>query len=405
MTVEPGTFGSLRELNRLRVVDALRRSGTASRSELASLTGLSRTTVASLVADLQSRGLIVEQSDGRVGPAGRGRPPAILRLDASAGAALGVDFGHAHVRVAVADLSSTVLAERFVELEVDDDAATALDTAARLATEVLAEAGIERSRVIGAGMAVSGPIDRHTGTIASTVIPAWAGIKAGEELTRRLEVPVELDNDANLGALAEVSFGAGRGLADVVYAMVSSGVGAGLVLNGRLHHGATGIAGELGHVRVRDDGAVCRCGNRGCLETIASTGALLALLRPAHGPDLTLRGMLELVAGGDIAARRLVADAGRAVGRALADLCNHLNPAAIIVGGDLSAAGEPLLEGVREAVDRYALPGAAQAVEVKAGVLGERAEVLGALAVVIADTDRLHSAGLAPLRTGGATRV
>jgi len=405
MTVEPGTFGSLRELNRLRVVDALRRSGTASRSELASLTGLSRTTVASLVADLQSRGLIVEQSDGRVGPAGRGRPPAILRLDASAGAALGVDFGHAHVRVAVADLSSTVLAERFVELEVDDDAATALDTAARLATEVLAEAGIERSRVIGAGMAVSGPIDRHTGTIASTVIPAWAGIKAGEELTRRLEVPVELDNDANLGALAEVSFGAGRGLADVVYAMVSSGVGAGLVLNGRLHHGATGIAGELGHVRVRDDGAVCRCGNRGCLETIASTGALLALLRPAHGPDLTLRGMLELVAGGDIAARRLVADAGRAVGRALADLCNHLNPAAIIVGGDLSAAGEPLLEGVREAVDRYALPGAAQAVEVKAGVLGERAEVLGALAVVIADTDRLHSAGLAPLRTGGATRI
>jgi len=189
-----------------------------------------------------------------------------------------------------------------------------------------------------------------------------------------------------------------------VYVMMSSGLGAGLVLGGRLYHGASGIAGELGHVQVRPDGAVCRCGNRGCLETIASTGALLALLEPAHGPDLTVRGLLDLVDGGDIAARRLINDAGRAVGRTLADLCNHLNPAAIIVGGDLSAAGESLLEGIREAVDRFALPGAAQAVEVKAGVLGDRAEVLGALAVVIADTDRLRSAGLAPLRTSGALR-
>jgi len=400
MTVEPGTFGSLRELNRLRVVDALRRQGTASRSELARLTGLSRTTVTTLVADLQGRGMIAEQEAGRTGPSGRGRPPVLLRLDASVGAALGIDFGHRHVRVAVADLSSTVLAERIIALEVDDDAATALDAAADLAAEVLAEAGTDRTRLIGAGMALSGPIDRDTGTVASTVVPGWAGVNAGEELSRRLGVQVEVDNDANLGALAEVSFGAGRGLADVIYVMMSAGVGAGLVLGGRLHHGSTGIAGELGHVQVRVDGAVCRCGNRGCLETVASTEAIVKLLRPAHGDQLTLRGVIELVADGDLAATRVVNDAGRAVGRTLADLCNHLNPAAIVVGGDLSGAGEPLLEGIRASIDRYALPGAAHAVEVKPGVLGERAEVLGALAVVIADTDRLRSAGLAPLRSG-----
>jgi predicted NBD/HSP70 family sugar kinase len=400
MTVEPGTFGTLRELNRLRVVDALRRAGTASRSDLARTTGLSRTTVTSLVSDLQGRGLIVEQADARVEPSGRGRPPVLLRLDAAAGSALGVDFGHRHVRVAVADLSSAVLAERFHEVEVDHSPHEALDAAAELATEVLAEAGVERSRVIGAGMALSGPIDRHTGVVGSTVLPGWAGIQAGEELSRRLEIPVELDNDANLGALAEVSFGAGRGFADVVYVMMSSGVGAGLVLGGRLYHGASGIAGELGHVQVRTEGAVCRCGSRGCLETVASTGALLSLLRPTHGADLTLHDMLDLVADGDLAARRVVNDAGRAVGRAVADFSNFLNPAAIIVGGDLSPAGEPLLAGVREMIDRYALPGAAAAVEVKAGVLGERAEVLGALAVVIADTDRLRSAGLAPVAAG-----
>jgi predicted NBD/HSP70 family sugar kinase len=397
MTVEPGAFGTLRELNRLRVVDALRRAGTASRTDLARMTGISRSTVATLVSDLQARGLIVEQADAPHPPTGRGRPPVLLRLDAAAGSALGIDFGHSHVRVAVADLSSTVLAERFVEIDVDGVPEDALDTAAELAEGVLADAGVERSRVIGAGMALSAPIDRHKGVVGSTVLPNWAGIQAGEELSRRLGIPVELDNDANLGALAEVSFGAGRGLADVIYVMMSSGIGAGLVLGGRLYHGATGIAGELGHVQVRHEGAVCRCGSRGCLETVASTEALLSLLRPTHGPDLTQREMLDLVAAGDLAARRVVNDAGRAVGRAVADLCNFLNPAAIVVGGDLSVAGDALLDGVREEIDRYSLPGAADAVEVKAGILGERAEVLGALAVVIADTARLRSAGLAPI--------
>jgi predicted NBD/HSP70 family sugar kinase len=400
ITVEPESFGTIRELNRLRVVDALRQSGTASRSDLARATGLSRTTVASLVSDLQSRGLIVEEDGERPQPTGRGRPPVLLRLDAAAGSALGIDFGHSHVRVAVADLASTVLAERFLELDVDDAPEESLDAAADLVAEVLADAGVDGSRVIGAGMALAAPIDRHKGVLGSTVLPGWAGIQAGEELSRRLEIPVELDNDANLGALAEVSFGAGRGFADVVYVMISAGIGAGLVLGGRLYHGTSGTAGELGHVQVRPEGAVCRCGSRGCLETVAATGPLLSLLRPTHGADLTLQGLLKHVADGDLPARRVVSDAGRAVGRALADLCNYLNPAAVVVGGDLSPAGEPLLDGIREAIDRFALPGAAEAVEVRAAVLGERAEVLGALALVIADTERLRTAGLAPLASG-----
>ena len=121
------------------------------------------------------------------------------------------------------------------------------------------------------------------------ILPDWTGLNAGAELSRRLDLPVAVDNDANLGALAEVSLGAGRGLTDVIYVMVSSGIGSGLILGGRLHRGATGFAGELGHVFVVEKGAVCRCGNRGCLETVASTDALLELLRPAHGAELTRR--------------------------------------------------------------------------------------------------------------------
>jgi predicted NBD/HSP70 family sugar kinase len=395
-----GSLESLRDSNRSRVIDALRRRGSASRSDLARLTGLSRTTVTTLVADLHTRGLIVEESHGpaHAETGSRGRRPAFLRLAPSAGAALGIDFGHRLIRVAVADLGSTVLAEQTIELDVDAAACAAMEAASELTEVVLAAAQIERSQIIGAGVGIPGPIDHATGAVASmTILPGWSGVSAGRELERLLEIPVRVDNDANLGALGEVTYGAGQGLSDVVYVRLTSGIGSGLILGGRLHHGANGFAGELGHVQVQADGVVCRCGNRGCLETVAADGSLLALLRPAHGDDLTVRGMLELVASGDLGARRVFNDAGRALGRVLADLCNHLNPAAIIVGGELSAAVGPLLDGIRESVHRYAQPSVADAVEVKPGVLGERAEVLGALALVIGDTDRLNSADIAAL--------
>src|SRR4051795_2097277 len=328
---KPGALGALRDGNRARLVDALRRAGTASRADLARATGLSRSTVSSLVADLHERGVVAERGDDR---SRAGRPGMLLALDPSAGAAVGVDFGHSHLRVAVADLSSTVLAERLEALDVDHRADEALDRAVELVGAVLAEAGVARDRVLGAGMGLPGPIDRRTGTVGSSVIlPGWAGVRAAEAMSARLGLPVLVDNDANLGALAEIAVGAGRGLDDVVYVKMASGIGAGLVLGGRLHHGATGVAGELGHVQVRADGAVCRCGNRGCLETVAASGALMESMRGAHGP-LTVPALLGLAAAGDLGAGRILEDAGRAVGSVLADLCNHLNPEAIVVGGE-----------------------------------------------------------------------
>ena len=362
--------------------------------------GLSPTTITALVADLLGRGLVVEEPERKEAgeQAGRGRPPVLLRLDSSAGGALGIDFGHRHLRVAVADLSRSVLAERSIALDVDAAAEGSLDAAAAMVEAVLSEAAMDRGRIIGAGVGLPGPIDARTGTVGSSVIlPGWVGLRPQEELERRLGVSVNVDNDANLGALGEVCFGAGRGLADVLYVKVSSGIGTGLVLAGHLYHGAVGLAGELGHVHMRDDGHVCRCGNRGCLETVAATGAVLAALRHAHGAELGVRDVLALIAGGDPGARRVVSDAGRAIGRVLADHCNVLNPAAVIVGGELSGAGAPLLDGIRDSVDRYAQPAIAQAVEIMPGALGERAEVLGALATIIGDTDRLDSAGLVDL--------
>jgi glucokinase-like ROK family protein len=387
-----GALRALRGRNRAQVIDVLRRAGTASRAEISRLTGLSRTTISSLVTELQGSGLIIETQAGGGPSAGRGRPGVLLALEPAAGAAIGIDFGHTHLRVALADLSSRVLAERHRALDVDRAADASLAAAAELVGEVLAETGLERSRVVGVGAGLPGPLDRASGTVGSSVIlPGWAGLRPAEALADRLGLPIVVDNDANLGALAEHRLGAGRGVDDIVYLKLASGIGAGLILGGRLHRGVSGIAGELGHIRSNPDGLVCRCGNRGCLETVAAAPALLELLRVSHGRRLAVADLLRLAEEGDVGVRRVFADAGRSVGRAVADLVNAVNPGLVIVGGELSAVGTPLLDGIRASIERYALPAAHAALDVVPGVLGERAEVLGAAALVISDTERLSS--------------
>jgi predicted NBD/HSP70 family sugar kinase len=397
-----GSLESLRRLNRLRVINALRDQGRVSRADIARSTGLSRSTVSSLVSELQADGLVVERPESATafGEHG-GRPPTLLSFDASAGLALGIDFDHHHVRVALSDLSSTILAEREQALDTDHLAHEGMDAAAELVAQVIAEAGVERRRIVGAGMCLPGPIQRPGGVVGSTaILPGWVGVAAADEMRRRLQLPIVVDNDANLAALAEAAFGAGRDAKDLVYLMISSGIGAGLVLNGRLYRGVAGLAGELGHVLVDPEGPVCRCGNRGCLETVAGTDALAELLRRSHGEGLNGHQIVELARAGDLGCRRVIADAGRAIGKVAATLVNMLNPELLIVGGDLAEAGELLLDGVRESLALSALPTAAEAATVVAGSLGDRAEVLGANALVLAEAERAFP--MRPVAEAGA---
>jgi predicted NBD/HSP70 family sugar kinase len=169
--------------------------------------------------------------------------------------------------------------------------------------------------------------------------------------------------------------------------MVSAGIGAGLILGGEIYRGTGGTAGELGHVLVDESGPICRCGNRGCLETLAGGPAIVELLRPSHGPGLTLEHVIALAVDGDSGARRAIADAGRVLGRSVAAIVNAFNPELIIVGGSVGAAGDVLLDPLREAVHRYAIPSAANDVRITRGVLGDRAEVLGALELAARKSD------------------
>ena len=384
-----GSLESLRERNRRRVLSALRVAGITSRAELARRTGLSRTTVSSLIGDLVRDGLVAERVDHTVAPGAQGgRPPVLVSLDRRAGAAVGVDFGKTHVTVAVADLGHTVLAELRQELPSDHRAEQGIDAAGDLVDAALAEAGVDRSCVLGVGMGLPGPIHADTGTVGSTsILPGWVGVEAAHAMSDRLSLPVRVDNDANLGALAEHVWGAGEGVKDMIYLKLATGIGAGLVLGGRLYVGAGGTAGEIGHTIIDEHGPVCRCANRGCLETLASGAATVELLRPTLGADLTLGRVVALTLEGHPAATRVVADAGRHIGRAVANLVNLLNPSRIVVGGELAACGDILLDPLRQECQRHAISSAADDVEIHHGPLGDRAQVLGALALVLQDAE------------------
>jgi predicted NBD/HSP70 family sugar kinase len=381
-----GDISARRARTRQTVLAALTADGSATRAALSAATGLSRSAISECIADLVADGTVVEEP--AAGPGGRGRPATAVRLSRPDGVVLGVDLGHAHVTVAVATTGGDLLVERSADLDVDHRPHPALDLAASLATAALADAGrpAEDVRAVAAG--IPGPIDVRTRVVrAPTILVDWVGIDPAAELAGRLGRPAVVGNDADMGAIGEYTFGAARGFADFLYIKASHGVGAGIVLGGRTYRGTTGIAGEIGHTQLPGATSWCRCGSRGCLETVASISEvreqLAHVLTTANEPTAaaTLPPLPELV--GNPAAARVITDAGRTIGRVVADLVNCLNPAAVVLGGELGAAGKPFVNGVRESIDRYAQPAAAQAVRTLPAELGARAELMGTVATAI----------------------
>jgi predicted NBD/HSP70 family sugar kinase len=397
MTDEP-SLGP-RQMNRLRIIEALYRHPLSSRGDLARHTQLSRATVSTLVEELARAGLVEERAGSGAASSGAeggvGRPPVLLSLVSGAAFAVGLDFGHEHIRVALCDLSGEPVVDDYSPAEVDHAPIESLDLAQRLVHEALSSASIAPDRLLGVGMGLAAPINKASGNLeADGILPGWRGIRPAAEMEARLGMPVALDNDANVGALGEKAFGAARGVDDLVYIRLSAGIGAGLILEGQPYQGSVGVAGEVGHLLSDPHGPICRCGNRGCLESVASPVAVAALLERSLRQPVTVPRLLELVAQGDRGARRAVAEAGEAVGRAVSMLVNVLNPELVVVGGDLAQAGDILLAPITTAIERHSVAPAAAAVRVTAGMLGPRAEVLGAAALILAKSPRVLVARL-----------
>jgi predicted NBD/HSP70 family sugar kinase len=341
------------------------------------MTGLSTATVSNIVKDMEVQGLV------DLSPTtSSGRRALSVRLSDSGAVAVGLDFGRRHVRVVLTSVAYEILADEAIPLPLGYLAEQGLVEGAKLIELELAKNSIERSAVLGVGVGIPGPIDRRTETVVlGAILPEWVGITR-HDIERHLDFPVVIDNDANLGALAEVVWGPHRGVGNLVFVKIGSGIGAGLILGGEPYYGGVGITGELGHTPIAEHGLVCRCGNRGCLETIASISIMIEALSRGLATPITTSDIVRQGLSGDPATLRVLDDAGTAIGRALANVANFINPEVIVIGGPLAALGDILLDPIRRGLMRNALPLVGDSISLQMSSLGDRAEALGAASLV-----------------------
>lgn len=382
------------------VLAALAGGIVASRAELSAATGLPKTTVTGIVARLLGRGALVERP-AAPGPArGRGRPAGAVALAGSDGMVAVLALSHAAIRAAVVSWDGTVAAVQHSPIEGPREESKIIGRGLEMVEAALAEAGLGHGQADRAVIGIPGAYQPGVGLVIGRVPDAvraavpelartygWLRSDPVPAIQERLGVPVVAENYANLAALGEVTRGAGQGFTDVVYVRVVEGLGAGLVLGGRLHRGARGLAGELAHVQVLDDGPWCACGSRGCLAVTNSTH-IHAFLDTAYPTTVSLDDIQALLAAGERGTRRVMTDAGRRIGRVLADLCVMLSPEAIVLDGMLGPAAEPMLDGIREMIDRHTPGEVAEFVRLRVGTLGDRAELLGAVALARAEDPR-----------------
>lgn len=362
----------------------LLRDGRArTRAELAELTGLARSTVAARVDALSSLGLI--------GPAGEafssgGRPPSRFAFQPSARIVMAVDVGATHILVAATDLSGRVLSESRVDIEISAGPQTVLDLVAQLCSTLLAKSGRDARELAGIGIGLPGPVEHSSGKPANPpIMPGWDGFDVPHYIQRSFDTHVVVDNDVNIMALGERAF-FWPDVDSLLFIKVATGIGAGIISGGLLQRGADGTAGDIGHVRVpRGDGLLCRCGNYGCLEALASGPAVAAALTAEGVPAATGEDVVQLARHGNVKAVQAMRQAGRDVGDVLATCVNLLNPSVIVIGGALAAGGEHLLAGVREVVYQRSLPLATARLRIVQSMAADQAGVLGASRLVVDD--------------------
>ncbi|MBG0816128.1 ROK family protein [Planomonospora sp. ID82291] len=363
------------------LLSILRDGRARTRAELVQLTGLARSTLAQRLDALVGQQWIVPTEEA---VSSGGRPAVAFTFNRSARVVLAADLGATHARVAVTDLATEVLTERAAELPVDRGPEPTLAWLQRTFEEMLAETGHSTAEVCGIGVGLPGPVEHGSGRpVNPPIMPGWDGFPVPEWLGGRLGVPVLADNDVNIMALGE--HWAARPEADhLIFVKIGTGIGCGIISDRRLHRGAQGAAGDIGHIRVASAlDTVCRCGNAGCLEAVAGGAAMAARLRAEGVQAADSRDVVRLVRGGNTQAVQLIRQAGREIGDVLASIVNFFNPSVIVIGGDLAEAGEQVLAGLREVIYSRSLPLATQHLTITASELGDRAGVIGAAVMVV----------------------
>ena len=366
-----------------------------SRAEIARRADLSRSTVSDAVTPLLASGLIVESG---IGASRGGRRPIVLTFQDDAHVLVGIDIAFADVRVVVTDLRGRLLAQRQTAHPVGADPVGTRALLVAMVDAALADTGVPPSRLLGIGVALPSPVDpRQPARVHPLALPAWQGRHGLELLESRYGVPVFVDNDANLGALAERWWGAARGIDDFTYIKLATGVGSGHMIDGRIYRGGSGVAGEIGHLTIDPNGLPCNCGNRGCLGTYVGSEALVARARTLAPQvpgtrlsleTLTVTAIEEAALAGDPLAIQLMHEAAEVLGIAVAGVLNLLNPQVVILDGGLARLEEQLLQPLRETVMRRTFVSAVASASIRSSTLGTFGVALGAATLLLMEALR-----------------
>jgi predicted NBD/HSP70 family sugar kinase len=382
---------------------------TISRAEIARRANLSRSTVSEVVGALLATRLV---SEGGPGESLGGRRPIMLHFEDDACAILGVEMSGSHVAVALTDLRGQVKHWEHRNHPVRTDPEGTRRLLAELCDASLATPWSAAKRLVGVGVAVPSPVDpRHPFALSEVVLPAWKGHSGLEALGERYGVPVMVDNDANLGALAEYWWGAGQGVRDIAYIKVGTGIGSGHVIGGELFSGANGFAGEIGHLSIDPQGEPCICGLRGCLAMHVGSPALVQKARtllPTYpgsmleDVEITITAIEAAALGGDPLALRVTRDAAEYLGIAVAGMLNLMNPSVVIVGGGITSLGDRFLEPLRETVHQRTRVSSIAGASIVMSGLGPQSVAVGAATLVLQEalaTPRLFPALLRAVKS------
>ncbi|SNS70210.1 Sugar kinase of the NBD/HSP70 family, may contain an N-terminal HTH domain [Streptosporangium subroseum] len=357
------------------------RTGEAStRADIGRVTGLSRPAVSLRVTELLDRRLVVEDSEG---PSTGGRPPTRLVFNASGGVVLVASLGASRAQIAVCDLAGTVLARTGLPVDVEEGPDVVLPLVMQTWSELLGDRPL--SAVRGVGMGVPATVEFAAGrTESARIMAGWTGVAVPPIIAARFPAPVFLDNDVNVIAIGEHREIYAGEADDLLFIKISTRIGSGVIAGGEILRGALGAAGEIGHIPVRDGGGVlCRCGNIDCVDSVASGTAILRDLR-ARGHDVkNLADVVALVRAGDAETMTVVRNAARMLGEVVASAVNLLNPAVVVLGGDVAETFQPMVSGVREVVHRRSTALATRNLRIERSRLGPGAGIIGCAHMVL----------------------
>jgi glucokinase-like ROK family protein len=381
---------SVKNINKHAIIDLIRFTpGGISRVELARQIGLTRAAITTIVNDLQADGIVREVGNQQAG----GRRPIELEINPGVGCVVGVDMGATHVTLILADYSARVIQDMHMPLDINLGPQVCLSQVDSYLLELVKIAGLTLKDIKAVGIGVPGPIVAEAGMVSGPpIMPGWDGFPIRDTLQAKWNCPVTLNNDAELGALGEWAYGAGRGERDLAYIKVGVGIGAGLLLDGRIYRGITGSAGEIGHITIEENGPECQCGNRGCLEALAGGRAIslraieavrkgqrTLLVEKVPPESITPQDVISAARRGDLLSQQIVAEAGAHLGTAIASLVNLFNPSMVVIGGGVAQIGDLLLEPIRRTVQQRSLRVASRAVRITAALLGRRSSGMGAV--------------------------